>query len=501
MRGIRLITLLATVPLLAACAGLSEHPHSALSADDEFRSLHKVAGNGAWPAEDAFAQELNAFLSRDDYHCTHPLHYRYFEARYDITRARADCPETVPFRVISGIDGAGIRWLDPDRIHSIHVLFAGEGEAIMSRFGHLSFRLIVCPEQERSREACARNLEEHVVLGFRAQVDDFSISYWNGLFGGYRTHLYANPFMDIYREYAIGEFRELYSLPLALDPEQTRRMVRELAAIHWSYSGDYRFLTNNCSSIAQNYLIQSWDRFSETHSVADVFWRPDYFFGHLRETDLVHSHLLQDLDQAERNGHYFPSTRPAYQRALDLVAQTRTEPHFQSLEDYVTTPPHERRSAAVADTAYIEALTDNPRLRTAQLLLEEIAVVRYEKQLMTEVSRYFAQRDVETVQQAVAAHVTPAEYQAFNACVVEPLRARLQPIAREDGIPPPNTAVQPQESPGFCETTEGRRHLQSALDALNQNSLPDWEGVAMAISLWNGTFRNIAFYSDLGRES
>ena len=501
MRYIRLIALLVIVPVLGACSGLQERSHQALSVDDEFRSLHRVAGDGARPPEEAFSRELKAFLSRDNYHCTRPLHSRYFEARYDIQRARADCPETVPFRVISGIDGAGIRWLDPNRVQSIHVLFAGQGEAIMSRFGHLSFRLIVCPQQDRSQEACARNLEEHVVLGFRAQVDDFSISYWSGLFGGYRTHLYANPFMDVYREYAIGEFRELYSLPLTLAPNQTHRMVRELAAIHWGYAGDYRFLTNNCSSVAQNYLIQSWDRFSETPAVTNLFWRPDSFFHHLRETELVQSHVLRELDQAERSGHYFPSTKTAYQKALALVSQTRKEPRFQNLEDYITTPPHKRRSEAVADTAYMETLTENPRLLTAQLLLEEIAVIRYEKRLMAEVSRYFAERDFEVIKQSVTEHVTPEEYRAFNACVVEPIRARIHPFTPADGIPEPGETVTPQKEPNVCETAEGSAYLKSALDTLNRNSLPDWERVAAAIKLWNATFRNIAFYSDLDRES
>lgn len=501
MSGIRLMTLLALVPLLAACSGLAEPPISALSVDDGFRSLHQVAGNGAISPEDAFPHELDSFLSRSDYHCTHPLHHRYFKARYDLETDDANCPDTVPFRVISGIDGTAVRWLDPSRVRAIHVLFAGEGDAIMSRFGHLSFRLIVCPEQYHSEEACARNLGEHVVLGFRAQVDDFSISYWSGLFGGYRTHLYANPFMDIYREYAISEFRELYSLPLALDPVQEQRMVRELAAIHWGYSGDYRFLTNNCSSIAQNYLLQSWDRFAGTPAVADLFWRPDVFFDHLRETDLSRPRVLRDLEQAERSGHYFPSTKPAYQEALRLVSAIHTAPHFEDLEDYIAMPPQRRRSAAVADTAYMDTLRANPRLLTAQLLLEDIAAIRYEERLMSEVAKYFARRDAQSVRQTVAAHVVPEEYRALDNCLIEPIQARLHPITLNNGIPAPGGIAPVPKAPGVCETTEGGERLRSALSALNQSGLPDWNRIATVIHLWNATFRNIEFYSGLSRES
>lgn len=498
MPSARLITLLSLLPFLVACAGLSSGPADSLSMDPPFRDLHQVAGNSAETPEQAFSRELMAFLDREDFHCTHPLHHRYFSARYGLKATPTECPQTLPFRVLSGIDGVSVRRLDPGRVHSIHVLFAGEGEAVMSRFGHLSFRLIVCPEQDRSAQACARNLEEHIVLGFRAQVDEFSISYWSGLFGGYRTYLYANPFMDVYREYAIGEFRELYSLPLKLDPSETRRMVRELSAIHWGHSGDYRFLTNNCSSIAQNYLIQSWERFSQTPAVADVFWRPDSFFDHLRETDLVQSHVLENLKRAEQSGHYFPSTQPAYQKALKLVSRAQAQPHFKSLEDYIATTPPKRHILALEDTGYMEALTRDPRLLTAQLLLEEISAMRYERRLIAEVSSYFARMDYSAIQQSVAEHVTQVEYRAFNTCIIEPIKARMQPFMPENGIPEPDAVAPLLQQPGFCETTEGSEQLQGALASIAHNKLPDWGRIDTAIELWKSAFHNIEFYSALG---
>jgi hypothetical protein len=48
-------------------------------------------------------------------------------------------------------------------------------------------------------------------------------------------------------EYTKTELRSLASVPLKLNREIIENLVRQAAEMHWSYDGNYFFLSNNCA--------------------------------------------------------------------------------------------------------------------------------------------------------------------------------------------------------------------------------------------------------------
>jgi len=115
--------------------------------------------------------------------------------------------------------------------------------------------------------------------------------------------------MDVYEEYSIGEFREIYSVPLRLDDARRELMVRELADIHWRYSGEYNFLTSNCTTMLQNALRTTWPEYALNDSLTGNYLRPDSLFEEIKPSVLFAGEKLASLDAAEREGHYFSSSR------------------------------------------------------------------------------------------------------------------------------------------------------------------------------------------------
>lgn len=485
---------------LTGCSGLVTQPSdithtTAIEPDAEFVRLHDIFGNNEVTTDQAFAAAHDRFVSQHDYACRRPVYYRYFKDRLGDDLPRQACPGKVPFRLASALEGTSIHWVDPRQVRSIHVLFAGQGENIASRFGHLSFRLVICPDPDASGSACDENLFEHIVLGFRAHVDDLTISLWSGLFGGYRSHLYANRFMDLYEEYAIGEFREVYSLPLQLSQADIERMVVELSDIHWNYAGDYRFLTNNCSTIAQRYLRHSWPAMADAKPMQSLYWRPDRFFSKLRESDLAAGEKLHNDTWAENHGFYFPSTLPAYRQALDLVNQSVDGQRFHSLEHYVAMAPRHRLSRAKAQAQHMAQLAQDHYLLDAQLMLEELSVIRYERRLLTAVAQYFENNDPDRVSRFVEARASEQEFQAFKQCLYDPLSGLEQAIADNEGIP---QSWSQENGNNICGSQTGRASLAGVFSTLNALNAQDWAPVERAVNTLADAFQNLEFYSDLG---
>src|SRR5690606_31954573 len=208
-----------------------------------------------------------------------------------------------------------------------------------------------------------------LVLGYRANVDELSLSIWKGLTGGYKAHLYASTFMDVYQEYAIDEFREVYSLPLQLSAEQRTQMVRELAEVHWRFSGPYQFINRNCGTMLQDALRVLWPEFARHPALQSARWRPDWFFENLSTTDIVRGDSLASLEAAERQGYFFPNTKSYYEKAVAVVSSAMQDPGFSTLEEFLAIPPPVRHLQREADAGFLQRLRLDTYLRDAQLML------------------------------------------------------------------------------------------------------------------------------------
>jgi hypothetical protein len=283
---IRRVLLCASAILIAGCAtdptvATGSPPDKAFGA---IVSVVRSPGDQSLSAE--YESARSAYLTDPTFKCRHPILSRHLAGQVQSLVGEPSCQDPVPFNVVARQKGSQTLWIDPKVVRNIHLLFAGKGTAMMSRFGHVSLRLIVCPSRASDEKACDENLAQHLVVGFGAHVNDLEIDLFKALRGGYRASLFASRFMDAYRDYAIDEFREMYSLPLALTTAQREDMVRELSEIHWSYAGTYDFFSSNCSSLLQRALRVIWPESVQSPSMAQDFMRPDRFFTEMRTSSL-----------------------------------------------------------------------------------------------------------------------------------------------------------------------------------------------------------------------
>ncbi|NTV51023.1 MAG: DUF4105 domain-containing protein [Geobacteraceae bacterium] len=465
--------------------------------DAEFEQLHKVVSGENLPLQQSYAKALADYLTQAYFGCQHPVYAGYFQRRYAAANTAAPCADEIPLTVANRYDGAKTVWLDPKRVSAIHLLFASKSSSMASRFGHIALRLVVCPAGKTTPAVCDANLFEHVVLGFRAHIDELSLDTLKALNGEYKAYLFANHFMDVYEEYAIGEFREVYSLPLRLDDAQRDLMVRELADIHWSYSGTYSFFTRNCATMTQDALRISWPQFATGGRTKERYLRPDSLFEAVKNSALAESEKLASLDAAEREGYFFSSTRQFYERALAEVRTAMKSPSFSDIDSYLQIHPLKRRQQRSEDIAFSARLAADKHLREAQIMLEEYAVLRSERMMMIAGAKYFEEQDFLSRGDAIRAQLDAEHARVFDDCLLTPIRQQYAPIKRLSGIPDKTDIPAGPVQGGLCQSRQSKQLLQEAITAIKNAKSAQWQNLNDISRYWAESIASVNLLKQL----
>ena len=311
------------------------------------------------------AVNLEYFLLDPEYRCRRPGLHAYFSEHFGwAPSSAADCAPGLSY--VNGgldLDRPALGQLDEERIYQVHYLLAEPKGALVSRWGHSMLRVVVCAPGRPLGPECLLDLEHHLVLSFRAFVDDLQISSWDGLTGVYPSRLFMLPLSQVVDEYTKVEFRSLQSLPLNLTAEQQISLVRRAAELHWNYDGTYYFVSNNCA-VETLKLLRSGTDHPDIRGMETV--TPTGLRALLKHADLLDESVLQDQADAMRQGYYFDSYRERYQLMFN-VARERLNLPQQNVEAWLALAPQERSS-------WFEQA--DYRVTAALLLLEQAALRR-----------------------------------------------------------------------------------------------------------------------------
>lgn len=483
------LSVLLAALLVAGCASQPPRPSSGHVAAHapEFVALHALLGNSETAPATALDEDYRtlsgAYALQPDFPCRQPAWAVYFRQQGQPSATPTmNCPDVLPLQMRDSLSGWQLRWLDPQRVRAIHLLFAGKSPAMASRFGHVALRLIVCPDRESaqalSAAACDLQVEDQLVLGFQAYVDDSQISLRRAVFGGYRARLVAQPFMYVYGQYTSAEFRDVYSLPLRMTSQEQGDFLRALVQLHWSHESDYRFFSGNCATLLQETLAAFWPRYRQSAALKASFIRPDHFFLAMQKSGLLDTTSLQDQRRARRDGYFFASNETAYREAAQMLAAAMQHPFFTQLDDYLVVPVAARRETMARDAGLAAALAGNSRLQEATLLLEEWAMLQAERRVLRASQALWEMKKGRLRYKGDMA-LSPPEEALMDECLLRPLQALFSPPGLQGGIP--MAARAEAALPVACEAAQKSRFQQMLKKEL-QHASPDWQQLMMAIS-------------------
>lgn len=328
------------------------------------------------PAE-FIAVNLEHFVLDPSYACRRPALADHFAHHFEVTLDTAHCAPGLPFLAPDEAGAAqSLLQLDPQRVYQVDTLVAEGNERLMSRWGHSMLRLVVCAPDRPPGPDCRLDLDQHLVLSFRAFVGDVQISNWRGLTGSYPSRLFVLPLDQVVEEYARTELRGLISLPLKLEQSEVSSLLQRAAQLHWSYDGRYRFIGNNCAVETFKLLHDGVPRLA-TAGLASI--TPTGLQRRLERAGTIDVSLLENTDEAVRLGYYFPPLSAHYAELFDTARDALGLP-YQHLDQWLDLAP-DRRAGWFSQASL--------RAGAALLLLEQAALRREELMARDELKRRF----------------------------------------------------------------------------------------------------------------
>ncbi|WP_218584045.1 DUF4105 domain-containing protein [Pseudomonas akapageensis] len=276
------------------------------------------------------AVNMEYFLLDPSYGCRRPALFAYYKEHFGWAPAASEkCPQAFPF-LNAGNDFAKqpLGKIDPERVYEVDYLLAEANQNLVSRWGHSMLRLVICAPGRPRGPDCRLDLDRHLVLSYRAFVNDVQLSSWGGLTGAYPSRLFVLPLSQVIDEYTKTELRSLASVPLKLSRSEIEDLVRQAAEMHWSYDGNYWFLSNNCA-VETLKLMRSGTNNSQLTAVDNIM--PNGLLEVLKGRGLADVSVLNDPREALRLGYRFDSYRDRYQAMFDVlrkhlpVSQTTVE--------------------------------------------------------------------------------------------------------------------------------------------------------------------------------
>ena len=323
------------------------------------------------------AVNMEYFLLDPSYACRRPALNQYLRDHFGWAPAQDSCAKGLPF-LNAGSDFARqpLGEIDPERVYEVDYLLAEANQNWVSRWGHSMLRLVICKPGRPRGPDCRLDLDQHLVLSYRAFVGDVQLSSWDGLVGKYPSRLFVLPLAQVIDEYTKTELRSLASVPLNLSRSEIEGVVEHAAEMHWSYDGNYFFLSNNCA-VEGLKLLRSGSNNARLTGLDSIM--PNGLLEVLKGRGLADTSVLDDPKEALRLGYRFDSFRDRYQAMFDVLKK-QLPIKQATVEEWLSLSAEERRpwfERADLRTSAALLLLEQASFRRQLLLAQDEVKQRY----------------------------------------------------------------------------------------------------------------------------
>ncbi|MBX8513498.1 DUF4105 domain-containing protein [Pseudomonas cichorii] len=324
------------------------------------------------------AVNMEYFLLDPAYACRRTALYTYYKEHFGWAPPQKDeCPSFFPYlNAGSDFGREPLGKLDPERVYEVDYLLAEANQNWVSRWGHSMLRLVICKPGRPRGPDCRLDLDQHLVLSYRAFVGDVQLSSWDGLMGAYPSRLFVLPLAQVIDEYTKTELRSLASVPIKLSRPEIEGLVQHAAEMHWSYDGNYYFLSNNCA-VENLKLLRSGTHNPKLVGLDSIL--PNGLLEVLKGRGLADTSVLDDPKEALRMGYRFDSYRDRYQAMFEVLKKHLPIPQT-TVEDWLLLSAKERSQwfdKADLRTSAAILLLEQASLRRQLLLAQDEVKQRY----------------------------------------------------------------------------------------------------------------------------
>ncbi len=310
------------------------------------------------------AVNMEYFLLDSDYKCRRPAMYNYLSKEFKIAPEGKDCSSQHQILLHSNITEENLTILadiDPKRVYKVHYFWAGEGKAMMSKWGHAMFRLVICaPWRKTVGPECMNDVLDHLVLSYRAHFASVDSNLMQGMVGKLPSQLFIYRLSDILQEYNKFEFRDLYSVPLNFSRDEIESFVDLSIDRYWNYKSKYIFFTNNCGTEALRQLrvVSENSNVEKVHSIT-----PRKMYRDLLKDDLGLAEINiknKSRDELIEMGLLYPTKYDLYQR-IYLTVKEETGSKYKDIKKLA-----KKSNSLERQGLYKKAIDKNKKMTNAQ---------------------------------------------------------------------------------------------------------------------------------------
>ncbi len=425
-------------------------PSGILIRTNDNRNAHPMRSVDAYEStnrQEYFAVNFEHFVLDPNYACHRPRLDEFFRSHFNLPILKSKPCESTKLVAVQNKMGQTVSWreIDLSRIFQIHFLFATPGSALMSRWGHAMFRIVMCRPNQPVDKKCLLNQTEDLVLSYRARVDDTHLDFTKGIFGGYQSRGYIFPLTSIIREYTLEEERDLLSLPLKLSRNEIARFIDQIKTNQWEYRGDYTFLQQNCATESQWFLASVLENPAPLTKLNIT--TPLGLFESLKSLPFSDSTALENEALAEKSGLLMRSQKNLKLQQFETLKQyfgkiplkQRKQAPFANLTeqgDYLTNTSPSSRSQ-VFDEVLTQALTRDEAIQFVATMVstEELIVHLNWKELSAHIDNWISNHlDRKDVAEFTEANLMPLKTEATDKLLSSygiPLEGELNPITSD----------------------------------------------------------------------
>ena len=329
-------------------------------------------------SKEAFAVNMEFFLLDPQFQCRRPALNEFLEGYFGTKPFAKNC--TTP--TLIGYDTRPEELnLDPARIWQVQYLFAEPGTDMSSHWGHSMIRLIMCaPTRKTVGPECMEDTPFHVILSFRANVEDLNIDSWKGITGQYPSEMFIMSLSEVLEEYTLNELRSMKSYPVRMSDAEKNRFVLHALEVYWEYRGKYFFITQNCAHESFDLLKAAiWDEKFE----ADSIMTPKGLLEKLQKNNRLLA--LPAENSPDYKYYFFQSFKDKLAEATSKLHGAFPEVNDKKIEEYLYQMSGAERAAYVNSLLVKTADADKKKAVAANFYVIEVQRYRFDSSDMQQV--------------------------------------------------------------------------------------------------------------------
>lgn len=329
--------------------------------------------------EESFAVNLEYFLTDPEFRCRRPSVYGFYRNHfnYEPFAGQANCVLNTEVHMTGS---AATVSLDPERVQEVHYLLADKGEDLSSRWGHAMFRVVLCSTKRDERGPdCIRDVMDHVIVSYRANMNDIMMDNIGGVFGKYPSQQFLLTLPEVVSEYTLGESRDVKSVPLKFSRDQIRDFIYRVLEQHWDYRGTYYFISNNCATEGKHIVMATVPGLEDRR---ELYVTPTGLYDQFRDWGLLDESVLSRPDAKDR--YIYRGFRHQVAESFALIRQALGNPEHPTLDEYT-----KQLTANDRQALYHSAVKSGiaPRAKIAvQFLFMEMQIREHLKEVLKEES-------------------------------------------------------------------------------------------------------------------